>query len=53
MTDNETVDKQALEELLVRWSNAAQYAKNMGNIHEYDGIMGCHDELQDLIQDNE
>jgi len=47
----EGVPEDDLRELIEEWREAAEYAKDAGNIHEYDGIMGCVDELEVLVED--
>lgn len=40
-----------LEDLIERWEEAAKFAKERGLIKEYDGIMGCVDDLREVIND--
>ncbi len=55
MTDEDTVTipKDAIEDLLERWRDDAAYAEEIGNIGEYDGIMGSHDELKHLVEEHD
>ena len=50
MTDD-TTSNDDLRELIDRWEDAAQYAKERGYLREYDGIAGCVDELKAVIND--
>lgn len=47
------IPEEELRELLVRWKNAAEYARSEALMREYDGIMGCVDELEALIDNHE
>lgn len=40
-----------LRELVERWKEGAEYAKDVGNLKEYDGIMSCHDELEAVLEE--
>jgi len=44
------VPVEPLRELVKRWNDAADYAENEGYLREYDGIMGCADELEQTIE---
>jgi hypothetical protein len=43
------IPKDHLEQLLDRWKEAAEHAKAADKLGEYDGIMGSHDELKQVI----
>jgi len=47
MSDLET----SCQELVERWKDAADYAENEGYVREADGINGCADELEALLDD--
>lgn len=47
----DAVSGEKLRSLIQDWRDAGEYAKDAGNIHEHDGIMGCADELEALLQD--
>jgi len=47
LTDELSLER--LRRMVADWRDHADYAKDAGNIHEYDGIMACVDELDALL----
>jgi len=50
--DTDTTPNGDLRDLIDRWEEAAQHAKEQGELSEYDGIAGCIDELKAVINDD-
>jgi len=48
-----TIPIERLEERLDEWEEVAETAKESGSLGEYDGIMGSHNDMKVLIEEEQ